>query len=167
MIPNNNPLVPDYIEVFYQPVRDSLPVQVLLLALCFLIVCDVVFGMAAAAKNGEFDSSKVRQGLWHKTGELALVMLSMVIDALILAGIEVPFEIPQGGAIIAVTLGLIVMEISSLLEIALKLNDQLASLPIFSFLKGAGKLIKSEDEYFVSLEALHDLEAEDDSEDQQ
>ena len=167
MIPNNNPLVPDYIEVFYQPVRDSLPVQVLLLALCFLIVCDVVFGMAAAAKNGEFDSSKVRQGLWHKTGELALVMLSMVIDALILAGIEVPFEIPQGGAIIAVTLGLIVMEISSLLEIAIKLNDQLASLPIFSFLKGAGEFIKAEDDYFVSLEALHELEAEDDSEDQQ
>lgn len=167
MIPNDNPFVPDYIEVFYQPVRDNLPIQVLLIALCFLIVCDLIFGMAAAAKNGEFDSSKVRQGLWHKTGELALVMLAMVIDALILAGITVPFEVPEGGAIIAVTLGLIVMEISSLLEIALKLNDQLAGLPIFSFLKGAKNYIKAEEDYIVPLEALHDLEAEDDGEDQQ
>ena len=167
MIPNDNPLVPDYIEVFYQPVRDNLAIQVLLIALCILIVCDLVFGMAAAAKNGEFDSSKVRQGLWHKTGELVLVMLAMVIDALVLAGIELPFDIPQGGAIIVVALGLIVMEISSLMEIAIKLNDQLASLSIFKYLKNAEKYIKAEDDYFIPLEALHELEAEDDGEDQQ
>lgn len=127
----NNPDVPDFIEVFYAPVRDSLTVQVLITALCLLIVCDLVFGMAAAAKNGEFQSSKVRQGLWHKAGELALVMLAMVIDALLLSGVTLPFDVPQGGAIIAMCTGLCVMEISSLLEIAVRLNDQLAHLPVF------------------------------------
>lgn len=131
MLENNNPLIPDYIEVFYAPIRDSTVVQVLLIALCVLIVCDLVFGMAAAAKNGEFQSSKVRQGLWHKTGEFALVMLAMVIDALLLAGVELPLDIPTGSAIIGMCTGLCVMEISSLLEIAVKLNDQLAHLPVF------------------------------------
>ena len=137
MLENNNPNVPDYIEVFYAPVRDSTVVQVLLIALCVLIVCDLVFGMAAAAKNGEFQSSKVRQGLWHKTGEFALVMLAMVIDALLLAGVELPLDIPTGSAIIAMCTGLCVMEISSLLEIAVKLNDQLAHLPVFKQLTSA------------------------------
>lgn len=134
MIPNDNPLVPDYIEVFYAPVRDSLPVQVLLVALCMLIVCDLVFGMAAAAKAHEFKSEKVRQGLWHKAGELALVMLSMIIDALLLGGITIPFDVPNGGAIVAVSTALCVMEVMSLLEIAVKLNDQLAGLPVFDWL---------------------------------
>lgn len=164
MIPHNNPFVPDYIEVFYAPVRDNLPIQVLLIAVCLLILCDLIFGMAAAAKNGEFDSSKVRQGLWHKAGELALVMIAMIIDALVLAGITVPFDIPSGGAVIAVSLGLIVMEVSSLLEIAVKLNDQLASLPVFKQLA----IVKpTTEDYIVPLEVLHDLEAEDDGEDKQ
>lgn len=137
MLENNNPMVPDYLEIFYEPVRDSLPIQVLLVALCILILADLVFGMAAAAKNHEFKSEKVRQGLWHKCGELALVMLSMVVDALLLSGIELPLDVPSGGAIVAVCTALCVMEIMSLAEIALKLNDQLASLPVFDWLHKA------------------------------
>ncbi len=169
MIPNNNPLVPDYIEVFYAPIRESLQIQVLLLAVCLLIVFDVVFGMAAAAKNSEFDSAKVRQGLWHKTGELVLILLAMVIDTLILAGITVPFDIPDGSAVIGLCIGLIVMEGASLLEIAAKLNENLAKLPIFNILKSTEKLkdILKSDEYVVTLDELKDLEAEDDGEDQQ
>lgn len=134
MLENDNPAVPDFLEVFYAPIRDNTLVDVLLVAVCLLVLCDLVFGMAAAAKNGEFDSSKVRQGLWHKTGEFALIVLAMVIDALLLAGVTVPFDIPNGSAIVAVTTGLCVMEISSLLEIAVRLNDQLAHLPIFKLL---------------------------------
>lgn len=158
MIPHNNPVIPDYIEVFYAPVRDSLPIQVLLVALCGLILCDLIFGMAAAAKNGEFDSAKVRQGLWHKAGELALVMMAMIIDAVVLAGITVPFDVPSGGAILAVCLGLVVMEISSLLEIAVKLNDQLASLPIFKQLKSVnGPVVQESRSYYIPSEALEEM----------
>lgn len=139
MLVSNNPLIPDWLEVFYAPIRDNLTVDVLLLAVCLLIACDLVFGMAAAAKNGEFKSSKVRQGLWHKTGELALIALAIIIDALLLAGVTVPFNIPDGSAVIAVCLGLVVMEVSSLLEIAVRLNDQLAELPIFKLLASSAK----------------------------
>ncbi len=114
-------------------------VDVLLIAVCLLVLCDLVFGMAAAAKNGEFDSSKVRQGLWHKTGEFALIILAIIIDALLLSGVTVPFDIPNGSAIVTVCTGLCVMEISSLLEIAVRLNDQLAHLPIFKMLASSSE----------------------------
>lgn len=146
MLENNNPLIPDYVEVFYAPIRDNMLVDVLLVAVCMLILLDLIFGMAAAAKNGEFESSKVRQGLWHKTGELALIMLAMIIDALILSGVTVPINIPNGSAIVAVCTGLAVMEISSLLEIAVKLNDQLAHLPVFKMLASVNEDDSSEAE---------------------
>lgn len=146
MLENNNPLIPDYVEVFYAPMRDNMLVDVLLVAVCMLILLDLIFGMAAAAKNGEFESSKVRQGLWHKTGELALIMLAMIVDALILSGVTVPINIPNGSAIVAVCTGLAVMEISSLLEIAVKLNDQLAHLPVFKMLASVNEGDSSEAE---------------------
>lgn len=47
------------------------------------IVCmalDVATGMAAGCKNGEWSSQTAREGLWHKTGCVAAVVIAGLMD---------------------------------------------------------------------------------------
>jgi len=44
---------------------------------------DVVTGMAAAVKRGEWSSRRAREGLWHKAGCVAAVTASGVLDLVV------------------------------------------------------------------------------------
>lgn len=63
------------------------------------IVCmalDVVTGMAAGCKNGEWSSKTAREGLWHKTGCVAAVVIAGLMDLVMgqllsSAGTALPF----------------------------------------------------------------------------
>lgn len=140
MLEHNNPIVPDYIEVFYAPIRDSPVLDTLLIALFLLIIMDIALGVATALKNQEFESHKVREGLWHKMGEVALVIIGMILDAIILSGITFPINPPDGSAVGLICTCLIFMELGSILEIAAKLNSELAVMPVFKQLKQAVQL---------------------------
>ncbi|THG38222.1 phage holin family protein [Adlercreutzia caecimuris] len=48
-----------------------------LLITCVMIVLDVVFGFAGAIKQKDVQSSKLRDGLWHKAGSWGLLPLPM------------------------------------------------------------------------------------------
>ena len=63
---------PDYLDHFLAPIRDSPQAQTALMALLPLIVLDVVLGVAEAAKNHDIQSAKMREGAWHKVGELGV-----------------------------------------------------------------------------------------------
>ena len=46
----------------------------------FALVLDYITGSAAAAKAGEWSSKTAREGLWHKLGSIAAVLVAALCD---------------------------------------------------------------------------------------
>lgn len=89
-----------------------------------LIAMDYISGIAAAASRGDLQSSKMREGLWHKLGEVAAILLAYLVAE---EGhyIGLPYQIDL--LIPAVIIWLSVMEITSIIENITLLNPDLAS----------------------------------------
>lgn len=89
-----------------------------------LIAMDYISGIAAAASRGDLQSSKMREGLWHKLGEVGAILLAyLVADEGHYIGL--PYQIDL--LIPSVIIWLSVMEITSILENLTLLNPDLAS----------------------------------------
>jgi toxin secretion/phage lysis holin len=121
------------------PVRDNPIVQAMLFAVLILILADMLFGIINACMHHEFSSKKLREGLMHKTGELALVLVGIIIDGLIFAGIDIGVNGPILGVMLT---AIIVMEIGSLMEIAAKMNPELANMQVFKMLASVKENVK-------------------------
>lgn len=69
----------------------------LVVAWVLLMLSDWLIGSAAAAKEGRWASSKMREGAWHKGGMILVVAIALVADWLIgtiianIPGITLPF----------------------------------------------------------------------------
>ena len=89
-----------------------------------LIAMDYISGIAAAASRGDLQSSKMREGLWHKLGEVGAILLAYLVAE---EGhyIGLPYQIDL--LIPAVIIWISVMEITSILENLTLLNSDLAS----------------------------------------
>ena len=124
-------MLPEFIDIYMSPVRDNPIVQAMLFAVLILIFCDMIFGIVNACSHHEFSSKKLREGLVHKTGELCLVIIGVVIDGLIFAGIDMGVSGPILGVIL---FSIIFMEIGSLMEIAAQLNPDLQAIKAFKLL---------------------------------
>jgi len=122
------------IEAFLSPVRDCFPAQVAIIALLIFILLDWVFGIGNACMKHEFSSEKMRQGIGHKCSELGFVMVGIIVDAMVMTGLDVGFN---GPILTTIVLYLCIMEIGSLLEIFAKINPQLAESPAFKLLSSA------------------------------
>lgn len=128
---------PIYLYAFWAPIHESPAVQVMLAVVLVLIVADLLFGMLGAVVQRDFKSTKVREGLAHKCSEFVFLLVADVIDALLFAGVDLPFEIPSGCALMVVGVALILMEIASLMEVATRINPELAGNPLFQVLDNA------------------------------
>lgn len=94
------------------------------------VVCmaiDYISGSAAAAKAGEWSSSKARDGIWHKAGMVVVVLVSAGADMLLaivverIPAIQLPFEL--GGLLCPVVLvWYIVTELGSITENAMAMG---------------------------------------------
>lgn len=122
---------PIFIDVFMQPLRDNSLAQVAFAAFCFLMVLDVLLGYAAAVKGKSVKSAKMREGLWHKTGELGVVAVGDVLDGMMLGGINLPFSAPVTTAMIVY---LAINESISCMENAVKLDPELGDKRFFRVL---------------------------------
>lgn len=122
---------PIFIDVFLSPLRDNGVAQVAFAAFCFLMVLDVLLGYAAAVKGKSVKSAKMREGLWHKTGELGVVAVGDVLDGMMLGGINLPFSAPVTTAMIVY---LAINEAVSCMENAIKLDPELADKRFFRVL---------------------------------
>jgi phage-related holin len=129
---------PHFIDVFIQPVRDNPQAQTAFVALCLLILLDMLFGFAAAYKDGRVQSSVMRAGLWHKASEMGVVVLADVADGMLLGGIDLGYSAPILTAAIVL---LCVNEFVSVSENLVKLNPELADLHIFDRLSESAKHI--------------------------
>ena len=97
--------------------------KMLLVVLCF-ILCDFISGIAAAIYRKEFKSSCMREGLVHKSVEVAIVLLAIAVQwALPVVGIEVSTPIYPVAAVY-----IVVMELSSICENIGKINPAMAGL---------------------------------------
>lgn len=131
----NNPAVPDWIEVFYAPIRDSVAIDVALIVVLLLIIIDMITGMVQASINGVFDSTKVRQGLAHKCSEFVFIAIGILVDALLYVGVDLDLGITFSSPVTMVIItAIILMEIASILENLMKINPSLAELPVFNVL---------------------------------
>ena len=108
------------------------------------MVADWITGSAAAMKNGEWSSSRSKDGIWNKVGSIIIVGVAAVFDVLIgsiinhIPGITLPFVY---NIILCpvVTVWYMVAELGSIAENAAKLGA-----PVPGFLKKA-------------IQALHDI----------
>ena len=97
----------------------------LLLIWVAAMVLDYISGTLAAHKNGEWDSTKAREGLFHKGGMILVVLLAMLFDAcLALVAIRLPvLHVSWPGVIFPVVLvWYIITEAGSILENSIKMG---------------------------------------------
>lgn len=135
---------PIFVDYFMSPIRDSAMVQVAITAALILIAMDIIFGGYNAARKGEFQSRVMREGLMHKATECCIVIIGDIMDALVLAGIEIPTPIGDMAVQGLVTLGfclfILWMEFTSLMEIFAGIYPKLAEMKPFQILASVGNV---------------------------
>ena len=95
------------------------------------IAFDILFGLIQALANRNFESKIMRQGLFHKLGEILAYAFGVMCDsALPLVDIMIPFSLAG-----AITIYIVVMEIGSILENVSKISPELAKYMGFIFEK--------------------------------
>lgn len=86
------------------------------------IVADIATGLIKAIATHSYSSSIMREGLFHKLGEVVCMIFGVLCDyALPLIGIKIPLSIAQ-----SVSIYIIIMEIGSVVENIGVLNPDLA-----------------------------------------
>lgn len=86
------------------------------------IVADIATGLIKAIDSHSYSSSVMREGLFHKLGEIICLVFGVLCDyALPLIGIKIPLSIAQ-----SVSVYIIIMEIGSVVENIGVLNPELS-----------------------------------------
>ena len=98
-----------------------------------LIVHDIILGVAAAAKNGNLSSKVMREGMFHKGAEIAVVALACLIEGFMTNAPEMPFTLPL---VKPASAYLALMEVASVIENIVLLNPDLENAPVFNLFKG-------------------------------
>ncbi len=102
------------------------------LSLAF-IVCDWVTGTAKGAKLHELCSSVMREGLWHKAGEVAVMALAYMLEvgtAHLDLGFTAPLFVPA-------CVYIVLNETASILENISALNPELAGTRLMGLFKSS------------------------------
>lgn len=118
-------------DFFVAPIRDSQMAQMAILAVLLLILMDWLLGTATALIMHSYDSTVARKGIAHKAGELCFVLLAILVDGCIGAGLDLGITSP---VLLGTCVYIIVMEVGSILETIGTLNPDLADSPLFKLL---------------------------------
>ena len=120
---------------------DHLMVALILVAI--LVAVDLVSGFAAAWATKNVQSSKLREGLWHKAGYAFVISAAMACEWGAANGLELGFEVPL---VIPTCVWICFMEIVSILENAKKMNPELKNVPGFEKLNKDNEEDKEEEQ---------------------
>ena len=88
---------------------------------CAFIALDFITGMIKAIASGSFKSSMMRQGLFHKSGELLCIMLGVLVQYAE-GFLDLGVNLPVAGAICTY---IVLMEIGSAIENIGAINPEL------------------------------------------
>ena len=117
---------------------------VMLIAWLAAMALDFISGMAAACKAGEWASSVAREGIWHKGGMIAVVVVAAIADwIMVLIAQYVPIGIQWPGIIMPLVLAwYIITELGSILENAVKMG---ANVPqwLIKLLKASANIVEA------------------------
>lgn len=95
----------------------------IIIAIC-LMALDILSGLLMSLMTKTFSSSKMRLGLYHKIGEILVIMLSAIMEYAV-SYVEISANIPVLSATLAY---IIAMEAGSILENAKRMNKGLGKL---------------------------------------
>lgn len=109
----------------------STPDCALIAGVVALMLIDIISGYAQAVERNDVQSHKIFVGLFHKFGEILLIVLAVILD-IMQSYIDLGYNIPLLMAVLAL---LIFYEINSILENILKLNPELSAKDIFKIFK--------------------------------
>lgn len=114
------------------------------------IFADVITGIAQAIAKGEFNSSAMRTGMWHKAGSIGLLFLAAGLTA----ACQISDVLPEEFAIVYVPtcLYIVAMEVSSILENILSLNPELDKFKLFQIFGKKEELSGGEEKDITSPE---------------
>ena len=88
------------------------------------ILADILTGLIAAVRNGEYKSSVMRVGLWSKLGEVAAILLSVLCEwALPIMNVDIQLPIIEG-----VSGYICIMELGSCVENITKISPELKTV---------------------------------------
>jgi phage-related holin len=88
------------------------------------ILADILTGLIAAVRNGEYKSSVMRVGLWSKLGEVAAILLSVLCEwALPIINVDIQLPIFEG-----VSGYICIMELGSCVENITKISPELKTV---------------------------------------
>lgn len=127
------------IEYFLVPFLDA-QAQVAILALCALMVLDVIFGSLNAMTKHVFTSTDFRAGIIRKLSNLGLVLAAAVVDAMLLGGLNLGFQ----PVLLTITVSLALMELWSLLEVFADMHPEISGSPWYQMLVKS-KAVKRDD----------------------
>ena len=118
-------------QYFIAPIMDD-KAQVAIIALMALALLDVLFGVVNAwFVQHDFSSHEFRAGLIRKLGNLGMVVMADVIDAMLLGGLELGVQ----PVLMTITLSLAAMEVMSLLEIFAEMHPEISDAPWYKMLR--------------------------------
>lgn len=118
-------------QYFIAPIMDD-KAQVAIIALMALALLDVLFGVVNAwFVQHDFSSHEFRAGLIRKLGNLGMVVMADVIDAMLLGGLELGVQ----PVLLTITLSLAAMEVMSLLEIFAEMHPEISDAPWYKMLR--------------------------------
>ena len=117
---------------------------VMLIAWVAVMAMDYLTGTMAACKTGEWSSTTAREGLWHKGGMIAVVIVSALADwIMVLVAAYIPIGIQWPGIIMPMVLAwYIITELGSILENAVKMG---ANVPgwLVKLLKASANIVEA------------------------
>lgn len=105
-----------------------------------MILLDLIFGFIGAVKEKVVDSTKLRNGLWHKSGFIGLIVLAYILQIAIMK-VDLGFEIPT---VIAVCVYIIVTEAVSIVENLCILNPNIIHSPFGEIFHNVPKIENAE-----------------------
>ena len=117
---------------------------VMLIAWVACMALDYLSGTMAACKAHEWSSTTAREGLWHKGGMIAVVIVAALADwIMVLVAAYIPIGIQWPGIIMPLVLAwYIITELGSILENAVKMG---ANVPIWliKLLKSSANIVEA------------------------
>ena len=117
---------------------------VMLIAWVAVMALDYLTGTLAACKSGDWSSTTAREGLWHKGGMIAVVIVAALADwIMVIVAAYIPIGIQWPGIILPLVLAwYIITELGSILENAVKMGAKVPGW-LVKLLKASANIVES------------------------
>lgn len=110
------------------PIQYTVPYNILLVTLLFILM-DIIIGLVKALETKSFKSIKMREGLFHKLGEILCVVFGMVCEiSFPVVGINVKLPIVS-----TICIYIIIMETGSVVENLAAISPNIKALLVKVF----------------------------------